>query len=213
MTMARAVEDTLSNAAPAFRVLPLVHLDAWYQQLTAACLDHLGACTRLTQLQLVSCSLAPDVTPEQLAAMLGRLTALERYKAPSMKLQRAASGTDWAPMCQALARLPRLAACDLNDNSGLGPVAAAQLAAATQITELYVALCGQNDASVAVLCSGLTGLRRLDVSGNDSMTDGCLEGIAALRQLTWLRMNGTSVTRRGQQQLQAVRPGLQQAWW
>jgi hypothetical protein len=115
----------------------------------------------------------------------------------------------WAPVCTALARLPKLTCCHLK-LPGLG-AAAAHLAAATQLTELHVlaAGCGFDDGCVATLCTGLTGLRHLDVSFNRLLTDACLARIAAMPRLMLLDLHGTGVTDDGVQQLCAARPSLQ----
>lgn len=64
-------------------------------------------------------------------------------------------------------------------------------------------------ACMLVMCGGLTGLRRLYVSFNERVGDGCLEHIAVLRRLTWLCMHQTGATESGLARLRAARPQLQ----
>jgi hypothetical protein len=107
-------------------------------------------------------------------------------------------------LIQSIAKLPRLSDLRLSlpyDSSKQRQHPAANLAAVgafTRLTALSLSDSALTDFAVCALACALTGLRRLDLSGNSSISDTTLPVIAVqMPKLTALHLMGTGATLAG----------------
>lgn len=104
----------------------------------------------------------------------------------------------------AIASLPNLTSVSLSLQN-LGHAAAAELAAATQLTSLKLRACGVGDSTIKYVAQNLTNLRSLFAEYNRDISDEVLEVLArGLKQLTELDIRYTSVSEDGKQFLRTL---------
>lgn len=185
-------------ACASFGAVPsLSHLELCNQVLSREGVACLAAATALTCITFDRCTLAADATLTGLAVSLGQLAWLQRVVLDGIGASREESGEAWEDgwtfVMRGLRFPMRLSACDVAD-AVLNRDAVAHVCRATQLTRLRLQDCDLDDADVLALVSALCGLRELDVSANELLTDACLESImaAAPRQLTSLRIHGST---------------------
>jgi hypothetical protein len=132
-------------------------------------------------------------------------------------------------LMRAIASLPQLhqlAFCGIYSDHGgggphgqqevqlsLDPDAAVQLAAATQLTGLWLVDCGLDDIAVNTLASSLTGLQVLKLDSNPMVTQNVLPGdiarqMSSLKELCVLRTGIRLGAKEFKKRLESLHPGL-----
>lgn len=203
--------------ARAAAALANLHVNTDNQELDAECLAHLGACSRLTALNLHSCAMACQRTATRLSSWrpraLARMTALQRVSITDWWMGQCPSVAGKAAVAQVLAALRRLTKCKLS-GMPLGPALAA-FAGARQLTSLDVCGCGLDDGAAAALTFQDGGgppagaLRELCLQHNPQVTDACLAGLDAAPPLALTRLElAWSITLGAVQRLSAALPQL-----
>jgi len=161
--------------------------------VTDAGMAHLKACSELEFLSMNS----TGITGEGLAHLAG-LKKLTTFRANVMWSD---AGLD------ALGKFKQLRVADVMGAS-LGGGRLEKLAGLTNLEELRLSYTRVGDEDLRAL-RGMKNLMRLNLQGNDNVTDEGLAHLMNLKKLKWLHLSGTGVTTEGAAKLKEALPELE----
>lgn len=190
-------ERRLASSAAAWRRLPVKNIEVWGTTPTAV-LPHFAQLLGLTRLAVI----CQQHTAKQLAASLRSLTKLEKLKL-DFDVQQPTNtllveeNVQVAKAISGLAALRSLKLRYIPLTHSAAEVLACS-AAAGQLTQLQVELCGLQDNGVKVIACHCTSLMQLNLCGCKDVSSSVLPVIAKqLQQLTSLDLRHTAVSNTG----------------